>query len=228
MKQIQPPNYTQIPNTLLDSLDKFSSQSELKVVLLIARKTFGWHKGRDVISLSQIEEATGLARQSVLDGIELGIEHGWIERRAAGNSWSYAMVVQKLDQPDQSTSLETGPEIVQKVDQQVVQKVDTQKKEENKSKETGLTPAAVFYFETFKRKRWANEAQAVLFASLEAEVGPDVLTAAIRWAAEKGTPDLHAIRTTAKRMQSGPKPAAGQPVRAAGSGPWGSRPSTSR
>ncbi len=94
----------------------------------------------------------------------------------------------------------------------------------------GLTPSAAFYFETFKRKRWSNSAQAELFSKLEAEVGPDILTAAIRWAAEKNIPDLHAIRTAAKLMQAGPKPppATFQPPKPAGGGPWGNRPSNAK
>lgn len=88
-----------------------------------------------------------------------------------------------------------------------------------------LTPAATFYFQTFNRKRWANAAQAELFASLETEMGDELLTRAVKWAAEKGISDLHAIRSAAKKMATGPKQTAPVKPVATGGGPWGARPS---
>jgi phage replication O-like protein O len=128
MKDIPAPQYTQVPNYILDNLDKFESEAEMKVVLVVARNTFGWHKERDRISLSQLEKATGMTRQSVAAGLARALENGWIERIAEGNSFSYAVVVQKVDQSRNHTSPESRPKSVQKVDQQVVQKIDTQKK----------------------------------------------------------------------------------------------------
>lgn len=66
---IKTPNYTQTPNELFDELMKILNDSELRVFLAIIRKTFGWNKKRDRISITQIEEITGLSRQGVLNGL---------------------------------------------------------------------------------------------------------------------------------------------------------------
>ncbi len=62
----QAPNHTQIPNEFLDKMLPHLSFPETKVLLVIMRKTFGWHKIRDQISLSQLEKHTGMNRQAIL------------------------------------------------------------------------------------------------------------------------------------------------------------------
>lgn len=59
------PNTTQVPNVIFDYWMSRLSPAEFKVLLCICRKTFGWHKMRDSISLSQIEKATGLSHFGV-------------------------------------------------------------------------------------------------------------------------------------------------------------------
>jgi len=61
---MQIPNHTQIPNEILDETHLYS-ESELKVILAICRKTIGWHKQEDNISFSQIAEITGLSSASI-------------------------------------------------------------------------------------------------------------------------------------------------------------------
>jgi len=48
------PNYTQVPDELFDELMSTLSGAELKVLLYIIRRTFGFKKGSDTISLSQM------------------------------------------------------------------------------------------------------------------------------------------------------------------------------
>jgi len=62
-------NHTQLPNEIIDVHMKNLSHISFKVVVVICRKTFGWHKETDSISLSQIQELTGLSRNSVLKSI---------------------------------------------------------------------------------------------------------------------------------------------------------------
>lgn len=68
-KKIEKPNYTQTPNILFDEIMRDLNGAELKVILAVIRKTFGWHKERDRISLTQLEEMTGLSRQGILNAI---------------------------------------------------------------------------------------------------------------------------------------------------------------
>ena len=82
------PNFTMTPNYLFDELLPKMKGSELKVTMILARKTYGWHKKQDEISLSQFMELTGMSRQSVINGLEDGIKRGTIIKVEKGDSKS--------------------------------------------------------------------------------------------------------------------------------------------
>jgi phage replication O-like protein O len=78
------PNYTQVPDELFDQLLGELSGAELKVLLYVLRRTFGFKKGSDRISRNQLERGisrrdgevldrgTGLSRRAIraaLDGL---------------------------------------------------------------------------------------------------------------------------------------------------------------
>ena len=132
------PNHTQAPNSFFDdSLGKIKSLPELKVILAIIRKTFGWHKRQDKISLSQLEELTGLKRQSVQRGIDLALEHGFIEREPAGQGFLYSLnLVTPSDQSQELTSRTSLPAPVTLRDTKPVTPRDTQKKPLKEKKES--------------------------------------------------------------------------------------------
>lgn len=77
---VDKPNYTQIPNLLLDDLLMLMSDAEMKVTLAIARRTFGYHRDKVEISISQLQEITHLSKQGVINGINAGLERGTITR----------------------------------------------------------------------------------------------------------------------------------------------------
>jgi len=59
-------NFTQVPNEILETLARTHlSPNEWKIVILVIRKTYGWHKPDDWIALSQIEKHTGITRSNV-------------------------------------------------------------------------------------------------------------------------------------------------------------------
>lgn len=132
------PEHTQTPNSFFDvTLPQIKSIGELKVLLAIMRQTFGWRKFSDTISMSQLVKITGLSRQGVVNGLQLALEHGFIERAANGQSFSYSLqLVKQVDQSSKLTSQEDRPEVVKQVDQQLVKQVDTQKKGFKEKKET--------------------------------------------------------------------------------------------
>ena len=70
------PNYTQTPNALFDDHLRDMGDAELRVVLCAIRKTFGYHKQEDGISLTQFQRMTGLSRQGVIDGIDAATQRG--------------------------------------------------------------------------------------------------------------------------------------------------------
>ncbi len=80
------PRYTQVPDELFDELMSYLSGAELKVLLYIIRRTFGFKKDTDNISLSQIckgitkreggvlDKGTGLSQQSVITALKSLVE----------------------------------------------------------------------------------------------------------------------------------------------------------
>src|SRR5207249_2073679 len=82
------PNYTQVPDQLFDELLPLLSGAELKVLLYIIRRTFGFKKDYDEISLNQIctgiqtrdgrvlDNGTGLSQSTVLVAVK-----GLLEKR---------------------------------------------------------------------------------------------------------------------------------------------------
>ena len=81
-KGFQAPYYTQVPDEIFDILLPYLGEAELKVLLYVCRRTFGFKKGSDRISKSQLENGitkkdgtkldggTGLSRRSVRLGVE--------------------------------------------------------------------------------------------------------------------------------------------------------------
>lgn len=63
-------NHTQISNDFLDNyLHKISSKAT-KIFLVISRKTIGWHKESDRITLTQIIKISGMSKNTVRTGIK--------------------------------------------------------------------------------------------------------------------------------------------------------------
>lgn len=90
--------YTQMPNEFFDEvLPNITSLAELKVLLAVFRKTYGWishidnetgqvvYKEADAIAMSQFKELTGLSVPSCVEGVRRGIDHGYLERVKEGH-----------------------------------------------------------------------------------------------------------------------------------------------
>jgi hypothetical protein len=61
------PNYTPVPDELFDELLPFLTGAELKALLYIVRKTFGWKKDSDNISINQMLHGIERSNGEVLD-----------------------------------------------------------------------------------------------------------------------------------------------------------------
>ncbi len=57
-------------NDVFDYYMKDMTGSEFKVLMAICRKTIGWHKDTDAISISQIEKMTGLSNVKIIAAIK--------------------------------------------------------------------------------------------------------------------------------------------------------------
>ena len=79
---VDPLRYTPIPDKFLDeAMPKIKSLAHLKTYLFVSRKTFGWKKDSDNISLSQIAEGTGLKLNTVKRATREMCENGLLVRR---------------------------------------------------------------------------------------------------------------------------------------------------
>ncbi|MCC6167438.1 MAG: replication protein [Caldilineaceae bacterium] len=81
------PNAFQVPNEVVDDgWLKELGGSEIKVLIFITRKTFGFNKiGGDRIPLSQIIDGTGLSRQATVSAIQV-LENCHLIRVVRGTS----------------------------------------------------------------------------------------------------------------------------------------------
>src|SRR3954462_6791940 len=87
---LRSPNYTPVPDELFDEQLPDLSGAELKVLLYIIRRTFGFKKESDNISLNQLlhgittkedvvlDRGTGLSKKTLLDTIRNLIEKNLI------------------------------------------------------------------------------------------------------------------------------------------------------
>lgn len=74
------PNYTQVPNQLLDDFMKSMDGSELKVVLYILRQTLGWQRESHRLTTGLIASATGLSERQVVRAAAQAVKEGYITR----------------------------------------------------------------------------------------------------------------------------------------------------
>lgn len=78
------PNFSQIPNVILDEWMRELDHIEFKIVMVVARKTYGWHKDRDKIALSQYMEMAGASKNGVKQAIVRLIARGYIRQTVVG------------------------------------------------------------------------------------------------------------------------------------------------
>ena len=99
-RYIPPPRFTPAPNELFDELlPQIETLGEMKVTLAIIRQTFGWRRQERMLTFSQLQEMTGLARGSVSAGIAAALERGYVgRRRGEGNAYFYGLRVRESDQ----------------------------------------------------------------------------------------------------------------------------------
>jgi len=127
------PNYTQVPDELFDDLLAKLSGAELKVLLYIIRRTFGFKRDADSISLSQmlhgiarkdgqpLDQGTGLSKPTLLQTLRGLIARNIIiaERRRSEERGDEPTVY-RLNVADARPECPTPRPLVKKFDQGVV------------------------------------------------------------------------------------------------------------
>lgn len=129
------PNHTQIPNDYLDMFMPHLNGAEWKCLCYIARRTFGFQKRVDKISLSQfvsgvkdrdgnqLDYGTGLSKKTIINACGKLVEAGIIKK--SEESISKWQVVEKLHPLEVVEKLHRGSG---KITPKVVEKLHTQKK----------------------------------------------------------------------------------------------------
>lgn len=78
-------NSFQVPNIITDELlGRITKLSSLKCLLIIIRKTRGWHKEQDFISLTQFQKISGMNRTNIVAGLKELKELGLIREKETG------------------------------------------------------------------------------------------------------------------------------------------------
>lgn len=159
------PGYTQVPNELFDELMDRVSDIELRVLLYIIRRTFGFQKNADTISLTQmvigiktrdgevLDRGTGLSRPSVIKAVR-GLEGKQIlvaDRSQAENGGQATTLYRLFMREGVVNGVNQGGKprllgVVNGVNQGVVnpvypQKKEVQKKENNTGREEVSPPS---------------------------------------------------------------------------------------
>lgn len=173
-KRIENPNYTQMPNVILDEMMCDMSGAEFKVVMAICRKTFGWHKVRDRISISQLMKITGLGNSTVIEATSKAIERGIIERFPIGQSFAYEINVTE-------TCEEISQEPMRKsngLDEKPVRKSHTQKIVLKEIKDIPPTAEKIPSSKTPAELKAESDRQYNEMQSMSADLPPAKLTGA--------------------------------------------------
>jgi phage replication O-like protein O len=135
------PRYTQVPDELFDDLMSQLSGAELKVLLYIIRRTFGFKKDVDNISLNQIckgiitrarevlDRGTGLSQQSVITALKGLVEkNAIVAKRRSSKERGYEATTYSLNLIPFSNNLMTpSPKMREALPQKVeIQETETQ------------------------------------------------------------------------------------------------------
>lgn len=136
-------NSFQLPNSVVDELLADLTGAELKCYLYVLRKTKGWNKEEDAISVSQFMKVTGLSNRKVIDACERLVELGLLEQKIGSNKTKVFSV------KDYKTSGSEESSLVKKVHSgseesslSVVKKVHTQNNNINNTTKNNNTSSS--------------------------------------------------------------------------------------
>lgn len=141
-------SFTAIPNELFDEVMKDLNGNELKILLAIFRKTYGWakevkngnivYKLKDQISLSQFENLTGLSTNTIKKYLNSLQDKGFIIKVHDYNSKENSAACYKIRNTDDEinplSKLDRGCEPLSKLDRGPCQTLIPQKKDIKKYK----------------------------------------------------------------------------------------------
>jgi len=94
------PNFTQVPNYFFDEIMPELGHAEVKCLLYIIRRTYGFHRSSDKIALSQfkngisgLDGGTGLAKKNICNALDTLVEKNIINKSVLGNINEYSLII---------------------------------------------------------------------------------------------------------------------------------------
>ena len=106
------------PNSIIDELLPELSHSELKCYLCVLRKTKGWNKEEDAISVTQFMKVTGLSNKAVISACESLVEREILERKSGDrNTGIYSIKTYKTTTSEKSSLVKNFPATSEKSSQ---------------------------------------------------------------------------------------------------------------
>ncbi|MFZ7239772.1 replication protein [Avibacterium avium] len=134
------PNSFQLPNVVVDDLIRDLTGAELKCYLVIVRKTKGWNKDCDAISISQLMEVTGLSNRAVIDACNHLTEIGLLTRQKGARGVNvFTPNLCKKFTSEESSPVKKVHSTCEESSQDPVKKVHTQNNNKNTTKNTNTT-----------------------------------------------------------------------------------------
>ena len=210
------PNSFQVPNLLVDKLLPFLSGPQVKILLLVCRKTFGWGKRVDLISFSQFETQAGVSRSSTYQALEIFVRSGLLLKVSHGprqiNGWRLNLeadmeaVIQILKETSETAKkpvciaerTSSLPELVQPANQTYIaqrtkpissgEPTETQETHKPKVEREGKWDSSVEEAWRFYRTKMERGPQ-YEFTRHRRRLGVDGLRAAARYAENSGSSD---------------------------------------
>lgn len=85
-------SYTKFPNNLIDEVMPNCSRAEWLLICAIIRKTNGFQKQKDTISISQFSQLSGISgRQHIIEALNSLIDKGIVLREKSGHGFAYSI-----------------------------------------------------------------------------------------------------------------------------------------
>lgn len=127
MSNIFIPNSFQVPNALIDEVVADLSGAELKCYLFIVRKTVGWNKESDAISISQFMSALKLSNKTVVDACKRLAELGLVlQKTGVRNTNIFSLNLCKNFTSEENSHVKKVQATSVKTSQDPVKKLHTQ------------------------------------------------------------------------------------------------------
>ena len=130
--------HTRIANELLEAITRFDfSKRQLKVVLFVIRKTYGYNKKVDQMSISQISAGTGLNHSATVNAVNELVELGVVSKQYGQHAQLIGLIKQYQTWgvvSNRYIGIKTIPEGVSKQQLGSIKTIPTKDKPKNNTK----------------------------------------------------------------------------------------------